>query len=81
MYSYLFNSTKTQHPATHLDIHNFQELPTLKMLSYFLARKPYHIPEEKMTRKAVKKESDYHGRGKMSITGQFDNSSDITRIC
>ena len=23
MYSYLFDSTKTQHPATHLDIHNF----------------------------------------------------------
>ena len=23
MYSYLFDSTKTQHPATHLDIHDF----------------------------------------------------------
>ena len=23
MYSYLFDTTKTQHPATHLDIHDF----------------------------------------------------------
>ena len=27
-YSYLFDSTKTQEPATHLNIQNSQELPT-----------------------------------------------------
>ena len=34
----------------------------------------YH---KKMAGKEVKKESDYHGRGEMSITVQFDNASDI----
>ena len=34
----------------------------------FLACKPYHIPQEKMARKDVKEEYDYHGRGEMSIT-------------
>ena len=44
MYWYLFDSTKTQHPTTHLDIHNFSELPALKMLFLsFLARKFYYI--------------------------------------
>ena len=28
--------------------------------------------------KDVKEESDYHGIGEMSITVQFDNSSDVT---
>ena len=35
MYSYFFDSTKTQHPTIHLDIHNFEDLPTLKMLFYY----------------------------------------------
>ena len=38
------------------------------LLLLFLARKPYHTPQEKMTRKGVKEESDYHGIGEMSIT-------------
>ena len=39
MYPYLFDSAKTQHPATHLDIHNFYELLILKMFLLFLAPK------------------------------------------
>ena len=65
MYSYLFDSTKTQHPATDLDIRNFYELSTLKKLLLFLACKSYHIPQEKTARKDVKEESDYHGRSEM----------------
>ena len=38
------------------------------LLLLFLARKPYHIPWEKMARKDVEEESDYHGIGEMSIT-------------
>ena len=34
----------------------------------FLARKPYHLPSEKMARKEVEEEYDYHGGGEMSIT-------------
>ena len=33
----------------------------------FLARKPYPIPWDKMARKDVIQESDYYGRGEMSI--------------
>ena len=38
------------------------------LLLFFLARKPYHIQSEKVARKEVKEDSDYHGRGEMSIT-------------
>ena len=33
-----------------------------------LARKPYHIPQEKMATNDVKEEFDYHGIGEKSIT-------------
>ena len=39
MYPYLFDSAKTQHPATHLDIHSSYELLILKMFLLFLAPK------------------------------------------
>ena len=43
MNSYLFESTMAQHPATLLNIHNFEELRTLKMFFLlFLARKHHH---------------------------------------
>ena len=38
------------------------------LLLLFLARKPYDISLEKMARKDVKEESNYHGIGEMSIT-------------
>ena len=44
MYLYLFVSAKTQHPATHLNIHNFSELRTVEIFFLlFLACKHHHI--------------------------------------
>ena len=40
---------------------------TLKLLSFFSARKPHHIAVGKMARKDFKEESDYHRRGDTSI--------------
>ena len=81
LYSYLFDSTMTQHPAAHLDILNFQEFPTLKMLLYCFQLVNLVTYYKKNSKKGVKEEYDYHGRGEMSITAQFGNSRDITWIC
>ena len=62
MYSYLFDTA----PCNSF---RYSCLRVTKMLLLlFLARKPYDIPLEKMARKDVKEESNYHGIGEMSIT-------------
>ena len=53
MYSYLFDSTKTQHPATHLDIHTFLRITNIKNVVSFIFSS--HTPSHNIKKNGKKR--------------------------